>query len=86
MRFRWIKDLRVHEEFFGCYELPDRASSMLGKNTGVSVQIAAEQPKALSTHCQRHSLNLGIKATMTNSKQVKDVMGNRDHFMGKVLT
>ena len=105
MCFRWIKDLRVHEDFVGYYELPDiksdtivtaikdslirmqlslndlraqaydRASNMFGKNTGVSVQIAAEQPKALSTHCQGHLLNLGIKTTMTNSKQMKDVMG-----------
>ena len=90
MCFRWIKDLRVHEDFVRYYELPDiksdtivivikdslirmelslndlRAqaydggSNMLGKNTGVSVQIAAEQPKALSTHCQGYSLNLGI--------------------------
>ena len=37
---------------------------MFGKNTGVSVQVAAEQSKALSTHCQGHSLNLGIKTTM----------------------
>ena len=48
---------------------------MFGKNTSVSVQIAAEQPKALSIHCQGHSLNLGIKTVMTNSKQMKDVMG-----------
>ena len=48
---------------------------MFGKNTGASVQIAAEQPKALSTYCQGHSLNLGIKITMTNSNQMKDVMG-----------
>ena len=48
---------------------------MFGKNTGVSVQIAADQPKVLSTHCEGHSLNLGIKTTMTNSKQMKDVMG-----------
>ena len=105
MCFRWIKDLRAHEDFVGYYELPgiksdtivtaikdslirtqlslndlrapayDGASNMFGKNTGVSVQIAAEQPKALSTHCQGHSLNLGIKTTMTNSKQMKDVMG-----------
>ena len=104
MCFRWIKDLRVHEDFIGYYELPDiksdtivaaikdslirmqlslndlRAqasdggSNMLGKNTGVSIQIAAGQPKALSTHCQGHSLNLGIKTTMKNSKQIKDVM------------
>ena len=53
----------------------DGASNMSGKNTGVSVQIAAEQPNALSTHCQGHSLNLGIKTTITNSKQMKDVMG-----------
>ena len=89
MCFRWIKDLRVHEDFVGYYELPDiksdtivivikdslirmelplndlRAqaydggSNMLGKNTGFSVQIAVEQPKALSTHCQGYSLNLG---------------------------
>ena len=99
MCFRWIKDLKVHEDFVGYYELPDikrdtivtaikdslirmqlsvnnlrapaydGASNMFGKNTGVSVQIAAEQPKALSTHCQGHLLNLGIKTTMTNSKQ-----------------
>ena len=50
------------------------ASNILGKNTGVSFQTAAEQPKALSTHCQAHSLNLGIKI-MTNSKQMKDVTG-----------
>ena len=52
----------------------DGASNMFGKNTGVSVQIAAEPAKALSTHCQEHSLNLGTKTTMTNSKQMKDVM------------
>ena len=51
------------------------ASNMFSKDTGVSVQVAAEQPKALSTHCQRNSLNLDIKTTMTNSKQMKDVMG-----------
>ena len=53
----------------------DGTSNMFGKNTSVSVQIAAEQPKALSIHCQGHSLNLGIKTVMTNSKQMKDVMG-----------
>ena len=70
---------------------------MFSKNTGVSVQIAAEQPKASSTYCQGHSLNLGIKTTMTNSKQMKDVMGTvteiislgkyspkRDNLLGKI--
>ena len=51
------------------------ASNMFVKNTGASVQIAAEQPKALSTHSQGHLLNLRIKTAMTNSKQMKDVMG-----------
>ena len=48
---------------------------MFDKNTGVSVQIAAEQSKALLTHYQGHSLNIRIKATMANLKQMKDVMG-----------
>ena len=65
----------------------DGASNMFGKNTGVSVQIAAKQPKTLSTNCQRHSLNLGIKTTMTNSKQMKDLMVTvTNHFVGKVPT
>ena len=102
--FRWLKNLRVHEDFVGYCKPPGikgdtivtaikdslirmqlslndlraqafgRASRMFGKNTSVSVQIAAEQPKALSTHCQAHSLNLGIKI-MTNSKQMKYVTG-----------
>ena len=37
------------------------ASNMFGKSTGFSIQIAAEQPKALSTHCQGHSLTLELK-------------------------
>ena len=105
MCFRWIKDLRILEDFVGYHELPDikrgtivtaikdslirmelsltdlraqayhGANNMFGKNTSVSVQIATAQSKALSTHCQGHSLNLGIKATMINSKQMKDIMG-----------
>ena len=55
----------------GYFSRSDGASNMFGKNTGVSVKIAAEQPKALSTDCQGHSLNLGIKAILTNSKQMK---------------
>ena len=61
-----LNDLRV--------QAYDGASNMFDKNAGASIQIAAEQPKTLSTHCQGHSLNLGIKLTMTNSKQMKDVM------------
>ena len=115
MCFRWIKDLKVHEDFVGYYELPDikrdtivtaikdslirmqlsvnnlrapaydGASNMFGKNTGVSVQIAAEQPKALSIHCQGHSLNLGIKTTMKNSNQMKDAMGTVTEIISLVM-
>lgn len=53
----------------------DGASNMFGKKSGVSVKVSAEQPKALATHCQGHSLNLGIKTTMNNSKLMKDVLG-----------
>ena len=62
-----VNDLRAQD-----YE---GAGNMFGKSTDVSLQIAVEQPKALPTHCQGHSLNLGTKATMTDSKQMKDVMG-----------
>ena len=55
-----------------------RASNMFGKNTGVSVQIAVEHPKVLSTFCQVHSLNFGIKTTMTNSNPMKDINGNHN--------
>ena len=56
-------------------EVYDKASIMFDKSTGVSFQTATEQPKPLSTHCHWHSLNLGIKTTMSNSKQMKDAMG-----------
>ena len=62
-----VNDLRAQDY--------DGAGNMFGKSTDVSLQIAVEQPKALPTHCQGHSLNLGTKATMTDSKQMKDVMG-----------
>ena len=62
-----IQDLRA--------QAYDGASNMFGKKSGVSAKISAEQPKALATHCLGHSLNLGIKTTMADSKLMKDVMG-----------
>ena len=61
-----VNDLRAQDY--------DGAGNMFGKSTDVSLQIAAEQPKALPTHCQEHSLNLGTKTTMTDSKQMIGVM------------
>ena len=62
----------------------DGASNMFGKKSGVSVKISAEQPKALATHCQGHSLNLGIKTTMKESKVMKDVMGTVNEIISLV--
>ena len=62
-----VNDLRAQDY--------DGAGNMFGKSTDVSLQIAAEQPNALPTHCQGHSLNLGTKTTMRDSKQTNGVMG-----------
>ena len=59
-----LNDLRA-QAYYG-------ANNVFGRNTGVFVQIAAEQPKALSTHGQGHFLNLRVKTTMANLKQMKD--------------
>ena len=53
----------------------DGASNMLGKKSEVAIQIIDIQSKALATHCQGHSLNLGMKSTMTTSTFKNDVMG-----------
>ena len=37
------------------------ASNMIGKHFGVSTKISEEQPKAIATHCQGHSLSLAVK-------------------------
>ena len=34
---------------------------MIGKHFGVSTKISEEQPKAIATHCQGHSLGLAVK-------------------------
>ena len=34
---------------------------MMGKQSGASAQVLAEQLKAIATHCQGHSLSLVIK-------------------------
>ena len=60
-----IKDilLRSHLSLENCCgQTYDGASNMMGKRSGVSTQISAEQPKAMTTHCQGHSLSLAIKS------------------------
>ena len=50
------------------------ASNMLGKKLGVATQILSEQPKAVVTHCQGHSLSLAVKDLTTNCKVLSDTM------------
>ena len=52
----------------------DGASNMLGKRSGVAIQIYKEQPKAHYIHCHCHSLNLSIKDVTRSSKMLFDVM------------
>ena len=52
----------------------DGASNMLGKKSGVATQILSEQPKAVVTRCQGHSLSLAVKDLTTNCKVLSDTM------------
>ena len=49
---------------------------MMGKRSVVSTQILAEQPKAMATHSQGHSLSLAIKSITKDCTILRDVMGN----------
>ena len=65
---RVIKDilLRLNLNLENCRgQTYDGASNMMGKKSGVSTQILADQPKAVVVHCQGHSLSLSVK-TLTN--------------------
>lgn len=55
-----------------CY---DGASNMLGKSSGVAVQIRELQPLALEMHCHAHSLSLSVKDTTKHIKILRDTMG-----------
>ena len=48
---------------------------MMGNRSIVSTQILAEQPKALATHCQGHSLSLAIKSLKKDCTVLRDVIG-----------
>ena len=48
---------------------------MMGKRSGVSTQISAEQPKAMTTHCQEHSLSLAIKSLTKDCTILRNTLG-----------
>ena len=52
----------------------DGASNMLGKKSGVAIQIYKEQLKTHYIHCHFHSLHLSIKDVTRSSKMLSDVM------------
>ena len=52
----------------------DGASNVMGKKSGVAITLLVEQPKALVTHCQGHSLSLAVKALTACCKIACDTM------------
>ena len=55
-----------------CY---DGESNMLGKSSGVAVQLQAIQPRAPYTHCHAHSLSLSVKDVTKSITILRDTMG-----------
>ena len=53
----------------------DGGSNMVGKKSGVVLQILKEQPKALITHCHDHWLSLYIKDTNKQCRILSKTMG-----------
>ncbi|XP_066927281.1 zinc finger MYM-type protein 1-like [Clytia hemisphaerica] len=46
----------------------------MGRKSGVSTQILAEQPKAVAIHCEGHSLSLSIKSLTSECDTLKDTL------------
>ena len=60
-----------------CY---DCSTNMLGKSSGVTTHIFAEQPKEHYTHCHAHSLLLSVKNVTKNTKILRDTMGTAEEI------
>ena len=72
-----IKDslLRFNLSLDSCRgQIYDGASNMLGKKSGVATQLSVIQPKALPTHCFRHSVSLAVKDLTSDCKLLGDTM------------
>ena len=52
----------------------DGASNMMRKKFGVATKLLIEQPKALATDCQVHSLSLAVKDLTACCKMLCDAM------------
>ena len=53
----------------------DEANNTMEKHFGVSTKINEEQPKAIATHCQGHSLSLADKSSTKESPILQDTIG-----------
>ena len=68
--------LRSHLNLENCRrQTYDRASNMMGKRSGVSSQINAGQPRAMTAHCQGHSLSLAIKSLSKDCTILRNTLG-----------
>ena len=52
----------------------DGASNMMNKKSGVAAEIIKLEPKALATHCHKHSLNLSVKSTTDKCQRLRDTL------------
>lgn len=57
---------------------------MSGTRTGVAKRIANEEPRAVFTHCYRHSLNLAASDSVKKSKPMKDAL-DTTHEITKLI-
>ena len=48
---------------------------MVGKNSGIAMQIKELQPKAHYTHCHGHSISLSVKEVTKRSNVLGNTMG-----------
>ena len=74
---RVIKDIliRLNLSLKNCRgQTYDGASNMMGKKSGVTTQIFAEQPKAVAIHCQGHSLSLSVKSLTNECDILRDTL------------
>ena len=54
-----------------CY---DGASVMSGTKSGVAATISSEEPRAVFTHCYRHSLNFTVGDTVRQRRLMKSAL------------
>ena len=74
---RVIKDIliRLNLSLENCRgQTYDGASNMMGKKSGLSTQIFAEQPKAVTIQCQGHSLSLSVKSLTNECDILRDTL------------